>query len=154
MLNGKERQAKLPEFLVEAENLQTRMQECCQHLALIRNDRDAIDCLLAALHKLSGRADVLGVHCMADFARHIHDVLSHAPDRLNLHDDALQALQGCLTLLAWQLELIDPHTGQLGLDDSEQAELIATLAERIEVSTALLAEAKGLTLITFPGHSA
>ncbi|WP_419736629.1 hypothetical protein [Pseudomonas sp. COR18] len=154
MLNGKEWQAKLPEFLVEAEQLQTKMQECCQHLALIRNDRDAIDCLLAALHKLSGRADVLGVHCMANFSRHVHDVLNHAPERLNLHDDALQALQGCLTLLAWQLELIDPHTGQLGLDDSEQAELIADLAAQVEVSTTLLAEAKDFTLITFPGPSA
>ncbi|QXI30287.1 hypothetical protein [Pseudomonas vanderleydeniana] len=154
MLNGKERQANLPEFLVEAETLQTKMQECCQHLELIRNDRDAIDCLLTALHKLGGRADVLGVRCMAKFSRHIHEVLSYAPERLNLHEGALQALQDCLTLLAWQLELIDPHTGQLGLDDSEQAELIAALAAQTEVSTTLLAEPKGFTLITFPGHSA
>lgn len=153
MLNGKERQTNLPEFLVEAETLQAKMQECCQHLALIRNDRDAIDCLLAALHKLGGRADVLGVRCMAKFARHIHEILNHAPDHLNLHDGALRALHDCLTLLAWQLELIDPHTGQLGLDDSEQAELIATLAEQTERSMALPSEPKGFALITFPGHS-
>jgi len=154
MLNGKERQTHLPQFLREAEALQAKMRECCLHLALIRNDKDAIDCLLGALHKLGGRADVLGVRCMASFSRHIHDVLTHAPTPLNLHDGALHALQNCLTLLAWQLELIDPHTGQLGLDDSEQAELIAALAAQTELSTSLLAESKTFTLITFPGPCA
>ncbi|NWA03820.1 hypothetical protein [Pseudomonas gingeri] len=153
MLNGKEWQTSLPEFLVEAGTLQAKMQECCQHLGLIRNDRDAIDCLLAALHKLAGRADVLGVRCMADFSRHIHGVLSHAPQQLNLHNDALQALQDCLTLLAWQLELIDPYTGQLSLDDSEQAELIAALAAQTDLSGTLFTEPKAFALITFPGQS-
>jgi len=153
MLNGKEWHTSLPEFLVEAETLQTRMQECCQHLALIRNDRDAIDCMLVSLHKLAGRADVLGVRCMADFSRQLHGLLSQAPAPLNLHNDALLALQECLTLLAWQLELIDPYTGQLGLDDGEQTELIAALAALTGQSGAVFSEPRTFTLITFPGHS-
>ncbi len=154
MLNGKEWQTSLPEFLVEAQTLQAKMQECCLHLGLIHNDQDAIDCLLAALHKLAGRADVLGVRCMAEFSRHIHSVLSHAPEQLNLHNAALQSLQDCLTLLAWQLELIDPYTGQLSLDESEQAALVASLAAQTDMSGTVFVEPKTFTLITFPGQSA
>ena len=50
---------------------------------------------------------------------------------VQLHDQALDALHDCLTLLAWQLELIDIRTGELGLDDSEQTSLIATVTSQI-----------------------
>jgi hypothetical protein len=50
---------------------------------------------------------------------------------LQLHDQALDALNNCLTLLAWQLELIDTRTGELSLDESEQTSLIATVTLQI-----------------------
>lgn len=50
---------------------------------------------------------------------------------MQLHDQALEALHACLTLLAWQLELIDTRTGELGMDESEQAKLIATVTLQI-----------------------
>ena len=50
---------------------------------------------------------------------------------MQLHDQALQALEECLKLLAWQLELIDVKTGQLALDEAEQATLIATVTLQI-----------------------
>jgi hypothetical protein len=48
-----------------------------------------------------------------------------------LHDEALSALKDCLTLVAWQLELIDQTTGQLSLDDSEQVTLIEAFAFQV-----------------------
>ena len=47
---------------------------------------------------------------------------------MDLHDEALSALKDCLTLIAWQLELIDQKTGQLSLDESEQTTLIEAFA--------------------------
>ncbi len=154
MLNGNEQQASLPEFLVEAQALQAKMQECCQHLELIRNDKDAIDCLLVSLHTLACCAQGLGVRSMARFSRQIHALLSQPQDPLNLHEDALQALHNCLTLLAWQVELIDPRTGQLGLDDDEQSELITALAIQTGQHGSAIAGPKAFTLINFPERSA
>ncbi|MNE74209.1 hypothetical protein D3C80_1702700 [compost metagenome] len=48
-----------------------------------------------------------------------------------LHDEALDALKDCLTLIAWQLELIDQKTGQLSLDETEQASLIEAFAFQV-----------------------
>ncbi|MNL76207.1 hypothetical protein D3C87_2021320 [compost metagenome] len=50
---------------------------------------------------------------------------------MSLHDEALGALKDCLTLIAWQLELIDQTTGQLSLDDSEQVTLIEAFAFQV-----------------------
>ena len=61
----------------------------------------------------------------------IHGLLSHAQNHMDLHDQALDALKDCFTLMAWQLELIDQTTGQLGLDDSEQTSLIEAFAFQV-----------------------
>ena len=45
MNDGKEWQLALPEFLLEAEMLLAKSEECLSHLHLIRNDSDAIDCM-------------------------------------------------------------------------------------------------------------
>jgi hypothetical protein len=50
---------------------------------------------------------------------------------MDLHDEALSALKDCLTLIAWQLELIDQKTGQLSLDESEQTTLIEAFAFQV-----------------------
>ncbi|MCY1460419.1 hypothetical protein D9M71_779770 [compost metagenome] len=50
---------------------------------------------------------------------------------MQLHDEALEALKDCLTLIAWQLELIDQKTGQLSLDETEQATLIEAFALQV-----------------------
>ena len=53
MNDGKEWQLALPEFLLEAEMLLAKSEECLSHLHLIRNDSDAIDCMKSSLAKLS-----------------------------------------------------------------------------------------------------
>ncbi len=58
-------------------------------------------------------------------------ITSIAQNPVQLHDAALSALHDCLTLLAWQLELIDIKTGKLGLDEAEQTTLIETVAQQI-----------------------
>src|SRR3546814_12540117 len=49
----------LPEFLIEAETLLAKSEECLSHLQLINNDKDAIDCMLSTLLKLANKADAL-----------------------------------------------------------------------------------------------
>lgn len=131
MNHGKEWQLALPEFLLEAELLLAKSEECLSHLQLIRNDNDAIDCMKSTLVKLSEKAETLDLQAISVFSCHIQRLISNAAGPLQLHDQALGALHDCLSLLAWQLELIDTRTGELNLDDREQITLIATAAQQI-----------------------
>lgn len=134
MNDGKEWQLALPEFLLEAEMLLAKSEECLSHLHLIRNDSDAIDCMKASLIKLSDKSEALALRAISEFSRHIQYLISNAASPLQLHDEALDALHNCLTLLAWQLELIDTKTGKLSLDETEQIVLIATVVQHIPQS--------------------
>ncbi|AHL33059.1 hypothetical protein CD58_09190 [Pseudomonas brassicacearum] len=122
---------RLPEFLTEAETLLAKSEECLSHLQLINNDKDAIDCMLSTLLKLANKADALALEAVSEFSLHIHGLLSHAQNHAELHDQALGALKDCFTLMAWQLELVDHTTGQLGLDSSEQTSLIEAFAVQV-----------------------
>ncbi|WP_213940792.1 hypothetical protein [Pseudomonas sp. dw_612] len=146
----------LPEFLVEAEALLAKSEECLSHLQLISNDSDAIDCMLSTLLKLANKADALALETISEFSLHIHGLLNHAQHHhMALHEQALGALKDCFSLLAWQLELIDPKTGQLGLDDSEQISLIEALAFQVGQSRFQPAvHSKPLTLVTFSERQA
>ncbi|WP_065257061.1 hypothetical protein [Pseudomonas bananamidigenes] len=127
----KEWAQRFPEFLVEAETLLAKSEECLSHLQLISNDRDAIDCMLSTLLKLANRADALALGAVSEFSRHLHGLLSRTQDGVDLHAQALEALKDCFTLMAWQLELVDPSTGQLSLDESEQTSLIEAFAFQV-----------------------
>ncbi|WLH66993.1 hypothetical protein [Pseudomonas sp. FP2309] len=131
MNDGNEWQSALPEFLLEAQSLLAKSEECLSHLHLIRNDSDAIDCIKTSLIRLAEKADCLALLAISEFSRHIQCLIANAENPLQLHDQALDALHDCLTLLAWQLELIDAKTGQLTLDETEQTTLIATVAVQI-----------------------
>ncbi len=131
MNNANEWQTALPEFLLEAQMLLAKSQECLNHLHLIRNDSDAIDCMKISLSKLAEKAEGLALQAISEFSRHIQNLIANAACPMELHDQALNALHDCLTLLAWQLELIDTRTGELALDESEQTKLIATVTLQI-----------------------
>ncbi|MGB3124953.1 MAG: hypothetical protein WBB95_14165 [Pseudomonas sp.] len=131
MNSANEWQTALPEFLLEAEMLLAKSEECLNHLHLIRNDSDAIDCMKTNLAKLAEKAEGLALQAISEFSRHIQYLIANAVSPMQLHDQALNALHDCLTLLAWQLELIDTRTGELGLDESEQTTLIATVTLQI-----------------------
>ena len=131
MNSANEWQSALPEFLLEAEMLLAKSQECLNHLHLIRNDSDAIDCMKISLAKLAEKAEGLALQAISEFSRHIQCLIANAVSPMQLHDQALNALHDCLTLLAWQLELIDTRTGELGLDETEQTTLIATVTLQI-----------------------
>ena len=125
MNSANEWQTALPEFLLEAEKLLVKSQECLNHLHLIRDDSDAIDCMKTSLAKLAEKADKLALQAISDFSGRLQALIANARSPMQLHDQALDALHDCLTLLAWQLELIDTRTGELPLDESEQTALIA-----------------------------
>ena len=141
---------RLPEFLIEAETLLAKSEECLTHLQLINDDRDAIDCMLSTLLKLANKADALALEAISEFSLHIHGLLSNAQSHVELHEQALGALKDCFTLMAWQLELVDHTTGQLGLDSSEQISLIEAFAFQVgQCPGQALAASRPLALVPY-----
>lgn len=137
----------LRDFLLDAQVLLSGAQECLQHLELIGNDPDACLCLDETLDTLAGRADVHGLAEVAHFSRTLQRLLAPACARQRLDAKALPTLGACLTLLAWQLELLDPLTGVLGMDTDEQKGLLDELA-------ALLGQADAQTCAPGSPHEA
>ncbi|KAE9641436.1 hypothetical protein EJA70_21910 [Pseudomonas sp. PB103] len=146
---------RFPEFLLEAETLLAKSEECLSHLQLISNDKDAIECMLSTLLKLASKADALALQAISEFSLHLHGLLNHAQDEVDLHAQALNALQDCFTLMAWQLELVDQTTGQLSLDDSEQTSLIEAFASQVGQSQLQLPHhVKPLSLVEYSERQA
>ncbi|MDE1167641.1 MAG: Hpt domain-containing protein [Pseudomonas sp.] len=136
MMNSNQWPSALPDFLDQAQALLSKLQECLSHLELICNDQDAADCLLNTLGTLSAQAQCRSLPEIAAFCHQVEHLLRLAQPRNRLQGDTLGALHQCLTLLAWQVELIDPCTGQLCLDDDEQNTLVQALAACIETEGA------------------
>jgi chemotaxis protein histidine kinase CheA len=153
-MDRKEWVQRFPEFLVEAEQLLAKSEECLSHLHLISNDKDAIECMLGTLLKLARRAEALALEAISEFSLHIYSLLNLSQDHVDLHEQALDALQDCFTLMAWQLELVDQKTGQLSLDESEQASLIEALAFQVGQSQLQPPLAgKRLLQLPYPGQA-
>ncbi|AZC27754.1 hypothetical protein C4K39_6122 [Pseudomonas sessilinigenes] len=129
--DGHECATPLPEFLLEAQTLLAKSEDCLSHLHLIRNDEEAISCLLVSLQRLAQCAARHAISPLHEFSVHIHGLLKRPQHPLDLNDQVLESLKSCLTLMAWQLELIDPNDGQLNMDDSEQVMLIEELADQV-----------------------
>nr|WP_201170566.1 histidine kinase [Pseudomonas sp. S31] len=121
----------LQDFLLDAQVLLTQSQECLHHLELIDNDPDACHCLHNALDTLARRASDLGLVEVAHYAYGLQLLLAPACHQQRLLSEALPAVEACLTLLAWQLELVDIRTGRLNLDASEQTALLSDLANAL-----------------------
>ncbi|HXR01311.1 MAG TPA: hypothetical protein VN798_13050 [Pseudomonas sp.] len=124
MLNGNEWHALHSDFLSHAHQLMGRADECLSHLELISDDRDAIECLLGALQQIAGRADAACVAPIAGLSRQLRYLLYFASAAGRLQPRALASLRQCLSLLSWQIELVDPLTGLLPLDETEQQQLL------------------------------
>jgi len=119
-------------FLLDAQVLLTQAQECLQHLELIDNDPDACRCLDDTLESLARQATRLGLREVAHYTNALQQLLAPACHRGCLQREALPALGACLTLLAWQLELLDTRTGRLNLDIGEQLVLLGELAKVVQ----------------------
>ncbi|NBA93808.1 histidine kinase [Pseudomonas sp. R5(2019)] len=131
-------QSGLKDFLVQAQVLLVKAQECVNHLDLINSDGDASACLLDTLATLGERAQSRAIAPVARFCQQLVFLLRLAQPLIELNETALEALRDCLRLLDWQLELIDPHTGELLLDQDEQHALVTTLAEALDVDALCL----------------
>lgn len=78
MNSANEWQTTLPEFLLEAQTLLAKSEECLSHLQLIRDDSDAIDCMKSSLAKLAEKADSLALQAISEFSRHIQYLIANA----------------------------------------------------------------------------
>ena len=122
----------LQNYLLDAQVLLTQAQECLQHLELIDNDPDACRCLDNTLDNLARQATRLGLREVAHYTNALQQLLAPACHVGCLQREALPALGACLTLLAWQLELLDTRTGRLNLDIGEQLVLLSDLAKVVQ----------------------
>ncbi|WP_455887317.1 histidine kinase [Pseudomonas rustica] len=121
----------LQKYLLDAQVLLTQAQECLQHLELIDNDPDACRGLDNTLDSLARQATRLGLIEVAHYTNALQQLLAPACHGACLQREALPALGACLTLLAWQLELVDTRTGRLNLDIGEQLVLLNDLAKAL-----------------------
>lgn len=127
MLNSNHWLHRHNEFVDQSQALLQRAQECMAHLQMIANDEDAIECLQASLLSLADRAADASQDHIARFSKQLQQRLRLQLTGNGLNARAIDALRQCLDLLAWQLELIDPYTGELALDDEEQHMLLNRL---------------------------
>ena len=128
MLSSNEWQQKHEQFLAESQALLYKSEECLSHLELIGDDEDAVNCLLASLLTLTNKADDASVQCIADFTRRLRCLLDNADPANGLSQETLATVKSCLALVSWQLELLDPNTGELVMGNEEQQELLGRLA--------------------------
>ncbi|MGH8379506.1 histidine kinase [Pseudomonas sp.] len=152
MANESLNSSVLQDFLVDAQVLLTQAEECLQHLELIDNDPDACHCLNDTLATLVTRAQSLGLVEVASYSTQLQHLLDTAQNPARLPGSALPALEECLTLLAWQLELVDPCTGRLGLDTDEQVVLLDNLAAALNPTSACTSCASSMTPCEHPPH--
>ncbi|OUM08185.1 hypothetical protein BW686_05780 [Pseudomonas syringae] len=128
MLSNNDWQQKHDEFLSTSQALLYKSEECLSHLELIPNDEDATGCLLTTLRTLAQEAEAAPVPCIAEFSRKLCQLLKSGSQANELSQEALLTVKNCLTLISWQVELLDPQTGELTMDSNEQHELLEQLA--------------------------
>lgn len=128
MRNGNEWLRLHAGFLSDSHKLMCRAGDCLEHLAMISDDPDAMEGLLTALKQLAAQAFTHGIETLYEFAQELSGLISLATAAGHLHPAARLTLEHCMALMGWQLELIDPHTGSLALDDSEQRSLLGVFA--------------------------
>ncbi|KPC28229.1 Uncharacterized protein ABJ99_3386 [Pseudomonas syringae pv. cilantro] len=128
MLSSNDWQQKHDQFLSTTQALLYKSEECLAHLELISDDEDAIGCLVTSLRKLAQEAQAASVSCIADFSRQVCQSLETGSHPHPLSHEALLTVKNCLTLISWQVELLDPNTGELKMDNEEQLELLEKLA--------------------------
>jgi hypothetical protein len=124
MVNGNEWHQLHGDFLSDMQHLMSRADECLSHLEMISDDKDAIECLLGTLQQIAGKADAAHVQPITGLSRQLRYLLYFASAAGRLQPKALVSLRQCLSLLSWQIELVDPLTGQLPLDNTEQQQLL------------------------------
>lgn len=119
-------------FQENAPALLARADECVAHLELIDNDSDAVEALLNTLYAIATLANNAQLPAIGAFSLRVNETLRPVCTNGRLTPAALASLRKCLALLAWQVELVDPVTGLLPLDDTEQRELLARLASDLD----------------------
>ena len=129
MLNSNQWLHRHDLFLSQSQTLLQRSEDCVAHLEMITDDEDAITCLQATLLGLTEKAAGASLGDMAAFIDQLRQRLAQLVKANGLGLEAIGALRHCLGLLAWQLELVDPHTGELPQDDDDQQHLLARLAD-------------------------
>ncbi|GAB7529803.1 hypothetical protein PS3A_22140 [Pseudomonas sp. 3A(2025)] len=127
MLNSNQWLHQHDEFVSQSQALLQRSQECVAHLQMIADDEDALACLQTTLLTLTDKAADASQNNIAGFTAQLREGLRRRLNDNRLNVETIDTLGRCLDLLAWQLELIDPHTGELALDDEEQHALLNTL---------------------------
>ncbi|MFF7709297.1 hypothetical protein [Pseudomonas sp. NPDC007930] len=109
----------------------TQLHDCLDHLALLNGDDEAASALRYALVRLHATAQASGLAGVAQFAAAVALALAASPSPWHQDGNSRGVLRQCLDLMAWQVELADPTTGELNLDQQEQQQLLTELRDTL-----------------------
>jgi two-component system chemotaxis sensor kinase CheA len=118
-------------FIEEGRDLAKQAEEYLLALDQAPDDQQAVNGLFRAMHTLKGSAGLFTLTPLVNFTHHLENLLMAVRDGERQLTPALVSLMlRCLDEIASMLELIDPDSGELPVDEAHQVQLLDALAEQ------------------------
>lgn len=129
MLNDQQWMQLLLSFIDEARDLAKQAEEYLLLLEQTPTDEEAINGLFRAMHTLKGSAGLFSLTPLVNFTHHLESVLMKVREgQQALTPVLLDLLLRGLDEINAMVELIDPDSGELTVDEARHAGLITALA--------------------------
>ncbi|MEO4046458.1 chemotaxis protein CheA [Pseudomonas sp. CAU 1711] len=130
MLNENQWGQLLRGFIEEGRDLAKQAEEYLLALDQQPDDEQAINGLFRAVHTLKGSAGLFTLTPLVNFAHHLENLLMAVRDgERRLTPPLISLMLRCMDEIASMLELIDPDSGDLPVDEAHQAQLLDALAQ-------------------------
>jgi two-component system chemotaxis sensor kinase CheA len=120
-------------FIEEGRDLAKQAEEYLLVLDQAPDDQQAINGLFRAMHTLKGSAGLFTLTPLVNFTHHLENLLMAVRDgQRQLTPPLVSLMLRCLDEISSMLELIDPDSGELPVDEAHQGQLLAALAEQTD----------------------
>ncbi|HSX70203.1 MAG TPA: chemotaxis protein CheA [Pseudomonas sp.] len=142
MFNDEQWSQLLRGFIEEGRDLAKQAEEYLLVLDQEPDDEQAVHGLFRAMHTLKGSAGLFTLTPLVNFTHHLESLLSTVRDgKRRLTAPLISLMLRCLDEIASMLDLIDPDSGELPVDEAHQAQLLDALAEQTGAPRAIAHEA-------------
>lgn len=117
-------------FIDEGRDLAKQAEEYLLTLDQTPDDEQAVHGLFRAMHTLKGSAGLFTLTPLVNFTHHLESLLSTVRDgERRLTPPLISLMLRCLDEISSMLELIDPVSGDLPVDEAHQGQLLEALAD-------------------------
>ena len=117
-------------FIDEGRDLAKQAEEYLLTLDQTPDDEQAVHGLFRAMHTLKGSAGLFTLTPLVNFTHHLESLLSTVRDgERRLTPPLISLMLRCLDEISSMLELIDPVSGDLPVDEAHQSQLLEALAD-------------------------